>query len=128
MLSSVTSFFDRTRGRGLAVVFLTLLASLGFAAAAFAQTNPAAQSLPYTQNFASLTPATVTTLPAGWASWTIGTAASAHVKIRRFVEAGDDAQNAIAPEHARIDWRGGRIFITDLSNGLGLRVGLAYQF
>jgi len=49
----------------VSILFFTLLISnvLG-------QTNPTAQSLPYSQNFASLTGST-TTYPAGWQGWTI---------------------------------------------------------
>ncbi|HRH67574.1 MAG TPA: hypothetical protein PLU53_14830, partial [Bacteroidia bacterium] len=38
----------------------------------FGQTNPAAQSLPYTQDFSALA-ASSTTYPAGWIGWTIST-------------------------------------------------------
>jgi hypothetical protein len=41
-----------------------------------AQTNPTAQTLPYTQNFGSLT-AAVTTYPDGWQGWTVATAPGA---------------------------------------------------
>ena len=50
----------------------TLIASLFFVIISVAQTNPAAQSLPYSQNFSSLT-AAVTTYPAGWQGWTVST-------------------------------------------------------
>lgn len=35
------------------------------------QTNPVAQSLPYSQDFASLNTPTVTTYPAGWQAWSV---------------------------------------------------------
>ncbi len=39
---------------------------------AFSQTNPSAQSIPYTQDFSGL-PHTSTTYPSGWQGWTIST-------------------------------------------------------
>lgn len=49
---------------------------LGTALAASAQTNPTAQSLPYTQDFSTLSHSS-TTYPAGWQGWTVATAAGA---------------------------------------------------
>lgn len=77
MLSFVTSSCGRARGRAVRRLGLSLMMTLGLTTAVLAQTDPPAQGLPYTQDFASLTPASVTALPAGWASWTIGAAASA---------------------------------------------------
>src|SRR5580765_838992 len=76
MIPIVTLAAHRTRTRILARSVAALGMLLATAALGLAQTNPAPQSLPYTQNFASLTPGTVTTLPVGWAGWTVGTATS----------------------------------------------------
>ena len=62
---------------------ILLAAVVSVVPAAMAQTNPPAQSLPYSQNFASLTPATVTTLPAGWVGWQVG-AAAGHFDLSHF--------------------------------------------
>lgn len=56
-------------------VFSCLLSILLTAASASGQTNPAAQTLPYSQDFSSMTH-TSTTYPAGWQGWDIGTSAS----------------------------------------------------
>ncbi len=63
----------RRIGPGASIVF-----SIGFSlmtAFAWGQTNPTAQNLPYSQNFASLTAAS-TTYPAGWQGWQLGTSAT----------------------------------------------------
>ena len=55
---------------------VTLVSSLFIATIIIAQTNPTAQSLPYTENFSSLTSG-VTTYPAGWLGWNVATAPGA---------------------------------------------------
>ena len=66
----------RLFGRKLATIAVVSAVLLGvFGAVAGAQTNPTAQAIPYTQNFASLTPATVTAYPAGWQGWVLATSA-----------------------------------------------------
>lgn len=52
--------------------FLSLLALLLIVNVGWGQTNPAAQSLPYSQNFDALAHSS-TTYPAGWQGWTIST-------------------------------------------------------
>ena len=48
----LTRMFSKTRDRVMAVAMLVITALvLGFAPQAMAQTNPTAQSLPYSQNF-----------------------------------------------------------------------------
>ncbi len=47
------------------------LVTLLFAKVAFGQSNPAAQTLPYSQNFTTLA---APTYPAGWQGWTVATA------------------------------------------------------
>ena len=51
----------------ITLLIITLICSVMFAVA---QTNPTAQAIPYTQNFASLTGVTPA-YPAGWQGWTI---------------------------------------------------------
>lgn len=51
----------------------TWIAVLLLGGTATAQTNPTAQTIPYTQNFGSLLH-TATTYPAGWYGWTVATA------------------------------------------------------
>lgn len=52
---------------------LIIFSMLLLAANAKAQTSPVAQTLPYSQDFSSVT-ATATTYPAGWQGWTVTTA------------------------------------------------------
>ena len=52
--------------------FFALVNGLFLATIIIAQTNPTAQSLPYTQDFGTLTTG-VTTYPAGWQGWTVST-------------------------------------------------------
>lgn len=54
--------------KNYSILLLTFL--LLFAVNVFGQTNPSAQSIPYTQNFASLTGSSPA-YPAGWQGWTI---------------------------------------------------------
>ncbi|MFM9011174.1 MAG: hypothetical protein ACKON8_09975, partial [Planctomycetota bacterium] len=69
----LNSLCKAPRERVLALVSsLVAVLAFGLVSVASAQTNPTAQSLPYTQNFSSLNPATGTALPAGWQGWTIG--------------------------------------------------------
>ncbi|RYE22262.1 MAG: ExeM/NucH family extracellular endonuclease [Sphingobacteriales bacterium] len=53
--------------------FTVACAMLALHTAGLAQTNPTAQSLPYTEDFSTLTHAS-TTYPAGWQGWTVATA------------------------------------------------------
>ena len=53
----------------------TLVSTLFIATIIIAQTNPTAQSLPYSESFGSLT-AGVTAYPAGWQGWTVSTTPS----------------------------------------------------
>jgi hypothetical protein len=71
-----------------------LLAFFGiftFSIDGIAQTNPGAQSLPYTQNFSGLV-WTSTTYPAGWQGWQIGT--SAVSAYRTTAPTGDKSMTA----------------------------------
>ena len=56
--------------RPLPGLMLALLL-MGSGVKAWGQTNPTAQTLPYSQDFASLNSATVTTYPAGWQGWQV---------------------------------------------------------
>lgn len=78
----------------LYAIFLLVMAC----ACAIAQTNPAPQSLPYSQNFDGLTTG-VTTYPAGWQGWTVATSPGNTFKTvtataDRALTAGDNASTA----------------------------------
>ena len=60
--------------RNMLWVMLVLGAALGVCTGAWAQTNPTAQAVPYSQNFGSLA-WTSTTYPTGWQGWTVAAAA-----------------------------------------------------
>ncbi len=55
---------------------LMILFFVSLSISSFSQTNPAAQSLPYSQDFSGLA-ASSTTYPAGWIGWTISTSPGA---------------------------------------------------
>ncbi len=67
-------FQHSTAGRSIVIVSL-FLSLLLIGRVSIAQTNPTAQSLPYFQNFSSLTGST-TTYPAGWQGWSLATTLS----------------------------------------------------
>jgi hypothetical protein len=62
---------DKVAWKFVGAATLVALLLVGLGASAWAQTNPPAQTLPYTQDFSGL-PWTSTTLPAGWQGWQIG--------------------------------------------------------
>lgn len=62
------------------IFFLLLLGASINTSQVFSQTAPAAQALPYTQDFSALL-ATSTTYPAGWQGWALATASSAAFRV-----------------------------------------------
>jgi hypothetical protein len=61
--------------KSFATVFFLLICTVVLCASAWGQTNPTAQSLPYSQDFSALAH-TSTTYPSGWQGWTISTSPS----------------------------------------------------
>lgn len=69
--------------------FLGILLSMLISSISFGQTNPVAQSLPYSQDFSSLALGTETTYPAGWQGWAVSTSAAPSSGGRTNAPTGD---------------------------------------
>jgi len=69
---------DHFRRPKALVLPLALIAALAISATAFAQTNPAPQSLPYSQDFSTL-PYASTTYPAGLQGWKLGATGTSYL-------------------------------------------------
>jgi hypothetical protein len=68
-MKSTTTFIRRC-----IFIFMTIAAAIMSTLSLTAQTMPTAQSLPYTQDFASLTGTGTPAFPAGWIGWTVSAA------------------------------------------------------